>query len=145
MPWLDRLEAIESAMGLTRSQLAQVLLVERATLHHWLRGAQPCTRSLERIDELAQVAQAWQKAGLGSARGAWYLRAPTGRLPLGELLSTGPLDQTALQQLIRTVAQDPNGLETVLPRGLEGFPPEDAMEARRRTRDLFAPTFSDKD
>lgn len=143
--WLERLQKIESVMGLTRSQLAQALLVERATLYQWFRGAQPRPRTLARIDELSRVARAWQAAGLGSARGLWYLRPPQGQRSLGELLSADSLDLAQLHALIRMMGRDSKRLEIVQPAGIEGFPAEDAAEARRRVHDLFPPTFSERE
>jgi hypothetical protein len=139
------LSEIESALQLTRSQLSQALLVKRATLYKWFRGAQPRQRTAVRIGQLTQLAREWRAAGLGSARGSWYLRVSGAALSFGEMLTAKSFEVTNLRALIGAAAKQPGDLEMVEPAGIEGFPAENEAEERRRRRDLFPPTFVDKE
>jgi hypothetical protein len=139
------IEEIESLLGVTRSQLAQALLVERATIYQWFRSAQPRSRTAERVDRLLTIAREWRDAGIGSARSAWYLKLPGSGRALGEMLASEPLDMDALRHLIRGAANQPESVSEGAQSGLEGFAAKSAHEERRRRRKLFPPTFSSEE
>src|SRR6185436_10708794 len=48
------IENLEASLNFTRSQLAQALGVERATLYQWFRGAEPRSKTGERLETLRQ-------------------------------------------------------------------------------------------
>lgn len=136
---------IEARLQLTRSQLAQALRVERATVYKWFRGSIPrSARTLQRIDQLRQFALAWSAAALGSARAAWYFRRP-GTPTLGEMLTDETLDSERLLQLVQQMQQAPADVELVEPKGIYGFPAESEAEALRRRNAFFAATYSENE
>jgi transcriptional regulator with XRE-family HTH domain len=141
----SNIEDIERLLGLTRSQLAQALLVERATVYQWFRGSRPRPKTAERVDHLLSIAKAWRAAGMGSARTAWYLKLRGADRPLGELLASEPLETEALSQLIQPAAQKAEPVKSAPVSGLEGFPADSALEQRRRRWNLFPPTFSSEE
>ncbi len=135
-------EETEQLLGITRSQLAQALLVERATVYQWFRGAQPRPKTIERLDNLLAIAKAWQKSNMGSARTAWHLQLRGADRSLGELLASEPLEVGALQSLIES-SYSGNEPEAISPSSeLEGFPAQNAVEERRRRRKMYPPTYS---
>ena len=137
------IEDIESRLQLTRSQIAQALRVERATMYQWFRGAQPRSRkTLERIEKLRKFAIAWSDAELGSARSSWYFRQPNGQLTLGEMLTEEQLDEEKLLEVIQQMLHTPDTMEFVEPDGIYGFPAENSAEEQRRRNGFFAPTYS---
>lgn len=145
LPVVHVLHEIESSLQLTRSQLAQSLQVERATLYQWFRGALPRQKTITRIEQLSLFAKEWRQAGLGSARGYWSVRSGEAASPLGDLLGADQIDFDQLRALIHTASQNAAGLGIVEPAGIEGFAAENAVEERRRNRDLFPPTFADEE
>jgi Helix-turn-helix len=134
-------ENVEAQFGITRSQLAQALLVERATLYQWFRGAQPRPKTAERLSALQSVARAWRQANLGPARTMWHLRMRGSDQSLGELLSSEPLQVNALNKLIQDTASQPESEIPSPSSELEGFPSQNALEERRRRRRTYPPTF----
>ena len=141
-PVARHIEDIDTALRLTRSQLAQALQVERATLYQWLRGAQPRAKTGERLEQLQQFATEWNRAGLGSARATWYLRVPGSEHTLGSLLMQDPLDLEQLRAYIRHAKQAPQEMEPAEVKPVYGFPADDRLEERRREGEFFPPTFS---
>lgn len=135
-------ENLEADLQLTKSQLAQALSVERATLYQWFRGAQPRTRTIERLEQLRQFATEWRGAGLGSARAAWHLRISGGEHTLGSLLTREVLDFDLLRAHIRHAQRAPESMELVQPKASYGFPSPDEKAERKRDREVFPPTFS---
>jgi len=137
---------IEDCLQLTRSQIAQALRVERATVYQWFRGAQPRSpRTLERIAQLRQFATAWADAGLGSARSAWYFRRPGTNLTLGDMLTAEHLDSEQLNAFAQQMKQAPTNTEFVEPEGIYGFPAESEAESLRRRHSFFTPAYSENE
>ena len=141
-PVIRHIEDVESQLRLTRSQIAQALGVERATLYQWFRGAQPRPRTGDRLELVRQFADEWSRAGLGSARAAWHLRIPGGASTLGTLLTQEPLPMGDLRSFIRHLQRAPKHMEIGPSKPIYGFPTEDALEQRRREGELLLPSFS---
>lgn len=140
------LRAIEGSLQLTRSQLADALQIERATLYQWLGGArQPRPRNLQRIEALRNIASEWSAANLGPARTAWYMREPVSGHTLSDLLTQEELDMAAIRQLMVRMRDAPQSLEFVEPEGVYGFEAETPLQKKRRRTKFFAPTYSDSD
>lgn len=139
------IEDLEAILHLTRSQIAQALGVERATLYQWFRGAQPRPRTGERLEQLRQFATAWQLAGLGSARAAWHLKVPGSERTLGALLTADPIDLNQLQGHIRHAQQAPQTMEFVEPKAAPVVVTDDPREERHRNREFFPPTLEDSE
>jgi transcriptional regulator with XRE-family HTH domain len=136
-----KVEDTETLLGISRSQLAQALLVERATVYQWFRGAQPRQKTAQRLDSLLAIAKAWHDSNIGSARAAWNLHLKGADRSLGELLSSDPLEAHQLHRLIQSTPQGKEP-ELVSPASeLEGFPAQTALEERRRRRRIFPPTY----
>jgi transcriptional regulator with XRE-family HTH domain len=144
-PVARHIEDLEASLHLTKSQLAQALGVERATLYQWFRGVQPRPRTGERLEQLRQFAVEWNRAGLGSARAAWHLRVPGGQHTLGALLTQDLVNLDELRAHIQHVQHTPQAMELVEPKAADGFDADDRLEERRRSRALFPPTFSDSE
>ena len=145
IPVARHVEELETRLHLTRSQLAQAIGVERATLYQWFRGVQPRAKTGERLEQLRQFSEEWTRAGLGSARAAWYLRVPESEHTLGALLTQDPLDIVQLGKYIQHAKQTPQSMEIVEPKSVRGFAAEDKVEERRRRSEFFPPTFRHSD
>ncbi len=139
------IEELESSLKFTRSQIAQALGVERATLYQWFRGAQPRPKTGERLETIRQFAEEWKRAGLGSARAAWHFRAPGNDKTLGLLLTAEEIDLQKLRMHIQYAQRSPQALQLVSPRVSGGFSAKDSSEERKRTRALFPPTYSESE
>jgi hypothetical protein len=137
------IESLESSLKFTRSQLAQALGVERATLYQWFRGAEPRAKTGERLETMRQFAEEWSAAGLGSARAAWHFRVPGTRETLGALLTADHMDLRKLRLHIHHARQSPSTLELVSPKAVMQPRRKNTTAAKRRLRDLFAPTLSE--
>jgi transcriptional regulator with XRE-family HTH domain len=139
------LDKIQSQLGLTKSHLARTLQVERPTIYQWKRGSQPRQESAQRIAALAGFADEWKAAGLGSARASWNMK-PIGEIrTLGELLTAPSLDAAALTLAVRGFSTPGIKPERVRPQRIYGFQRDDGAKQKRRLRDIFAPSASDKD
>lgn len=58
----DKLDHIRAAFGLSISHLSKVLMTTRPTLHSWLDGeVEPRDQSVNRIDRIYQISQAWKQ------------------------------------------------------------------------------------
>ncbi len=138
-------EKLEADLRLTKSQLARALLVERATLYQWLRGAQPRARTIERLEQLRQFATEWKEAGLSSARAGWHFRVPGAAHTLGFLLTQDPMNFEELRRHIRHTRQAPETMELVEPKASFGFSSPNESAERKRDRETFPPTFSNNE
>lgn len=140
-PVIRHIEDVELKLGLTRSQIAQALGVERATLYQWFRGAQPRPRTGDRLELVRQFAEEWSRAGLGSARAAWHLRIPGSTSTLGALLMQEPMPRGELGSFIRHMQSAPKRMEIGPPKQIYGFSAEDDLEQRRREGEILPPSF----
>jgi transcriptional regulator with XRE-family HTH domain len=135
------IESLETSLNFTRSQLAQALGVERATLYQWFRGAEPRSKTGERLETLRQFADDWKAARLGSARAAWHFRAAGNKETLGALLTADQIDLQKLRMHIRNAQQSPNSLELVAPKaGKQSIRKGNSAE-KRRLREFFPSTY----
>ncbi len=138
------LRIVEESLGLTRSQLAEALRVERPTLYQWLRGSQPRQGNLARLTTLRSIASDWDDVELGSASSAWSMRFP-GESSLAELLTAEEIDFDAIRLFMRHLRDTPEAMEFVEPKEIYGFPAESELEERRRRASFFPPLLSDSD
>jgi transcriptional regulator with XRE-family HTH domain len=138
------LGVIEQKTGLTRSQIAEALDVERPTLYQWLRGSQPRQPALVRIAALRDIATEWDEAALGSARSAWSMRIP-GEPTLGELLKADRIDAESVRRFMRQLQAAPDAMTFADPAQVYGFPAENEIEEKRRRTSFFPPVLPDAD
>ena len=94
--WKSQLEKIKSEFSISMTHLARFLNVERPTVYQWFGAAEPRRANLQRINTLAELADAWSDFQSGSIRP--YLDRPvTGNGPsLDDLLSAPQLDSDLL-------------------------------------------------
>ena len=76
LPVVHVLHEIESSLQLTRSQLAQSLQVERATLYQWFRGALPRQKTITRIEQLSLFGEGMASSWTGEC--PWILEREIG-------------------------------------------------------------------
>jgi DNA-binding transcriptional regulator YiaG len=85
----DQIRFIQASLGLTVSQLAAVLDVERQTIYNWLQAEQPPAlqhRTRTRLANITKIARQWN------------LRCPR---PVGKLASTLDLGSTTFVDLLK--------------------------------------------
>ena len=102
--WKSQLEKIKSEFSIPMTRLAQFLNVERPTVYQWFGAAEPRQANLQRINTLAELADAWSDFQLGSIRP--YLDRPVaGNGPsLDDLLSAPQLDSDLLASSFASAA-----------------------------------------
>lgn len=57
----DCIRALKNILGLTISDLAQIMMVGRPAIYEWLSGVQPRPKSLERLWQLHGLTQLWSQ------------------------------------------------------------------------------------
>lgn len=102
-----QVEAVQDALSLSITQIADVIRVERATVHNWLRSASAVPRSRvasERLRRLHRVATAWR--GLSSEDPRAFLAVPLGddAPSLLDLLRADTWDDAAIDAALATLA-----------------------------------------
>ncbi len=103
----ERVSAIKAAFGLTISQLAKVLRVERQTVYDWMdeeNPRPPQTQNRERLAAIQRLAVQWNRlcqwpAGKGIA--TYTVDSDT----LLDLLSADALDEARLQPVMRGLSE----------------------------------------
>ena len=102
--WKSQLEKIKSEFSISMTHLARFLSVERPTVYQWFGAAEPRQANLQRINTLAELADAWSDFQLGSIRP--YLDRPVaGSGPsLDDLLSAPQLDSDLLASSFASAA-----------------------------------------
>ena len=144
----DCIRALKSILGLTLSDLAEIMLVGRPAVYDWLDGAQPRQKSLARLWELHGVAQLWSqmtKVPLGSRVRLPFYDGHT----LYSLLTSRDLVMSDIQRDLRLLAQSANQAvfaEQTLSISARlrkaGFKPAPA-ETRAATRQQLSPSWVD--
>lgn len=146
----DQLRLIQAALGMSVSQLAAVLKVERQTIYNWLQAEEPPAlqaRTRIRLAEIAHMARLWSQ----------LCRRPAGKLAstlnigggtLIDLLVQTPLDEAALRSAMSVLAdyiEDARTRRHKRVRGLESPPETSDDRILRATTGIPLNTEPDED
>lgn len=86
-PWSRQLSQLRDALGLPITALAEALGVTRPAYYDWLRGEQPNRSNQQRIRALSEIAEAWERSGLGSMSRYWNVPSSAAGIDLRSLLT----------------------------------------------------------
>lgn len=91
------IQRICTAFGVTKDELAKICKIDsRKTLYNWIDGkSKPRRSAMERLFDLALIAQAWKQAALPNDRESMY-RPILGNMSVFDLLTSDKLDREAI-------------------------------------------------
>ncbi len=92
----SRIDRIREQLGITMTQLAAGLQLQRATLYKWYRGRQPHPGNETRVAILESFAEVWSAQKLPPLRKFWDTHIPPLNLEVREVLCDPLRDASAL-------------------------------------------------
>ncbi|GJG85505.1 hypothetical protein tb265_06860 [Gemmatimonadetes bacterium T265] len=103
----DQVEAVQAALSLSVTQIADVIRVKRATVHNWLRSDSPAPRSEaagDRLRRLYRVAASWRDRSSHDPRAFVAVPLGDGQPSLLDLLRADVWDDGAIERALATLA-----------------------------------------
>jgi transcriptional regulator with XRE-family HTH domain len=114
-----RVDRIREQLGVTMTQLAAALLLQRATLYRWYQGRQPHPGNETRVAAFESLSEAWSAQQLPPLRKFWDARIPALNLKVCDVLCDPLRDANALIASlphIRSVTQSSPTLDPYIPK-----------------------------
>lgn len=114
-----RIDRIRERLGISMTQLAAVLHLQRTTLYKWYQGRQPHAGTEARIAAVEAFAGAWAAQALLPLGKFWDVKIPATNLRVCDVLCDPLRDQTALLALlpnIRAVTRPDPVIDPYAPR-----------------------------
>lgn len=145
----EQLSDVRSWLGLSMVDTAYVMHVERQTVYEWFDGREPHPNTRDRLNEIYNVAQLWQKEGEPLPKSYLRVRLPQGGALL-ELLAAETLDKRAIREAI-AILQDKFALDRnkrlrdELRRREHGFRKPDLEESSQRLRRISSAATDERD
>lgn len=102
-----QVEFVQEALSLSVTQVAEIIGVQRATVHNWLRSEQVMARDPqagERLRQLCRVASRWQALSPADPRDLMQVPLGDGTQSLLSLLRSPDWDEAAISRALDAVA-----------------------------------------
>lgn len=96
IPIGSRIDRIRDQLGITMTQLAAALLLQRGTLYKWYQGRQPHPGNEARLDAIEAFAEAWAAQKLPPLRRFWAARIAGTAVRVQDVLCDPLCSETAL-------------------------------------------------
>lgn len=98
----DQLSIIRLYLGVSVSDLASIMKVERPTIYKWASGASPRHKKLVRLNAVEEIAMEWR--ALSSAPLAKHIKTQVEGNNLLDLLTEAEINRTTVSQILRLLS-----------------------------------------